>query len=126
MTANAPSPAPVRLFAGKTHVGLFEAVAVEKAGKGRPTHFTGAFFVGERARLTLREAVPAMEMAEEVMLTGQKGLGEQDGAVGLQDWLPDEPGEMLTLAFDSSKMTRAREFECLGRADKALAAWSDS
>jgi hypothetical protein len=126
MTANAPSPAPVRLFAGKTHVGLFETVAVEKAGKGRPTHFTGAFSIGQRARFMLREAVPSMTMTEEVMLIGQKGLGDQAGALGLQDWLPDEPGEMLTLAFDSNKMSRAREFECLGRADKALAAWSDS
>lgn len=126
MNSNAQAAAPLmRLFAGKTHAGLFEAVSVEKAPKGRPTHLTGAFWIGHRARFRLLEVVPLLVVTEEVQMTGQKGQGEQAGALGLQDWLPDGPGEMLTLAFDSERMTRARDYELLGAGEKALPAWSD-
>lgn len=116
---------PARLFAGKSQVGLFEATVVEQSPNKRTTPVGGAFAVGYRVSFRLKAILPSRAMPHDVVMTGQKGEGEGAGSLGLQDWLPSTAGEMVTLAFDSDHMTRARDYEFLGGSAAAISAWRD-
>lgn len=114
-----------RPFLGKSHVGLFEALAVDVSPQKRATPIVGAYAVGYRVRMKIEAALPPVEGTGEVTITGQRGEGAGAGALGLEDWLPQSPGGRVVLAFDADHMAKAKDYEFLGAGSAALAAWTD-